>query len=276
MTAQDRRAGSDQVNLVEQTADPAAATDRGLIYVRIPSSGLIMQTMARMEDGALYVMVPKMSTGFAFRDDFINQLVSQFLTAGAGTNGNPAGDASHIGTIQQSVGAAGVDGALIKTGVTNAQPFLFGGGAWEVEGLSRLPALSNGVQNLTARWGFGDSAGVADHTDGVYLEQDFGVYGDQNYRLCASSNSVRTKVDTGIAAVAGLETHWQININAAGTLVTATINGVASSNTVNSNIPTAAGRQTSGCLQLVKQLGANTLSVVHDFWEIRCALTTAR
>lgn len=270
-----RRAGADQVKLIEQTADPAATTDRVLIYLRA-SSGGISQVQARMEDGALYVMIPKMSAGFYFRDDFINQIVSMFTTAGAGTNGNPSGDGNHIGTISQAAAAAGVDAAFIKTGVAAAQPFLFGGGVWEIEGLSRIVTLSNGVQNLTARWGFGDSSTVADHVDGVYLEQDFGVYADQNYRLCASANSVRTKVDTGIAAVAGLETHWQININAAGTLVSATINGVASANTVNTNIPTGAGRQTAGCIQLVKQLGINSLAVVHDFWEIRCDLTTAR
>jgi len=219
--------------------------------------------------------IPDVSNGFWYRDDLMNRTTSDYLAVATGTNGNPVGDAQHPGIITQNVSVVG-DAALLGIGAATASPILFGGGRWEMEGHFRIPTLSNGVNNIVQRLGFNDSNNAADAVDGAYFEYDFATYGDHKFRLCAASNSVRTKVDTGILNVAGLETHWEVDVNPAGTLVTGVINGVPSANNVASNIPVAAGRLTTARVQSVKQLGVGLLSVVHDFYEVRCALTTPR
>ena len=71
MTAFDRRAGSNQLHLVEQSADPAASVGRALVFAR--PGAVIPQAFVRTGDGALYALAPKISTGFLFRDGFVNQ-----------------------------------------------------------------------------------------------------------------------------------------------------------------------------------------------------------
>lgn len=207
-------------------------------------------------------------------DDFIGIGFSTLGVNGGGSNSLGAVlPASNPGTYTQTVTAAGVDCARITFG---GNSLYFGGGQVDFKTLHRIPTLSDGVNNIVSRDGYGDSTTVADHVDGVYFEYDLATHGDQNYRLCTSLNSVRTKVDTGIAAVANTNRLLHITINPLGTLVSGSIDGVACANTINTNIPITTARATHIQLQSVKQLGAGALTMIRDFWWHRQQLSPAR
>jgi len=80
--------------------------------------------------------------------------------------------------------------------------------------------------------------GLVDIQDGFGFEYDFATHGHHRWMLVTASNNVRTKVDTGILAVAGVFQRLRARINADATLVTATIDDVASANSISTNIPT--------------------------------------
>jgi len=138
----------------------------------------------------------------------------------------------------------------------------------------RMEALSNGVDNAVARIGAHDSNAFAEPTDGVYFEYDFAEHGDHNWRLVAANAGVRTKTDTGIAATASATvfTRFRLDVNADGTVLTGSIDGVPAAAPVVTNIPVTAA-QACGPLwvQWTKQLGAGPMVASLDwelFWQI--------
>lgn len=211
-------------------------------------------------------------------DDFFDTVLTVGAVSGVATNsinGTSATAANQMGLAIQACGAAGVDAArLVRS--TNGQTLFFSGGLVLWETMHRLLAISDGTNNAILRIGMGDLAGLADNTDGVYLEYDFATNGDHNYRLCAANNGTRTKTDTGIIA----NTAWRhvvLMVNDAGTSVSCTIDGVAGSAPVTTNINITAARVCYPCaIQWAKQLGAGTMTIHHDFWKFRQLFSTAR
>jgi len=206
--------------------------------------------------------------------------LSFFIATGGGTNtaGSALGN-GHPGTITQSVATLAVDGAaVVCAGASGtAGVIFFGGGVVTWEAIHNIPTLSDGVDRIDLRVGMHDGAGVAQPTDGVYLEYSLALNASQNYFLCAASGGVRTKTDTGIIAVAGSTRKAIITVNAAGTSVTVTIDGVAGAAAVVANIPTAVGNNTFAAnLQLVKALGAAARTVIHDYYNLTQTFTVAR
>jgi hypothetical protein len=221
------------------------------------------------------------SEQITYADDFLSDRLSFLSVAGGGTNGGGGSDMgnNHPGTYTQTVTAAGVDAARIVAAraAGTAAAIFFGGGLVTWQTSHQIPTRSNGVDNIVVRVGMHDANTINDATDGVYLEYDFATHGNHNYWLCAANNSARTKVDTNIAVTAGANRRIVIVVNAAGTLVTAAIDGVASSNTVAANIPVTAARNTyAGNLQAFKQLGAGALTVIHDYYSFNQVFTTPR
>lgn len=215
------------------------------------------------------------------REDFLAGAgIATVLNTGGGL-GQISGDGTRVGILNEFVQAAGADGVRTMLGNSGQAIVLFGGGAAHFEGSAKVLALSNGVDNIVARIGLGDPAtGLVDAVDGIYYEYDFGTYGDHKWRLCTSSNSVRTKVDTGILATAGgvgiNYQRFEIVVNAAGTLVNGFINGVACANTIATNIPTGAGRYTQVCAWCTKQLGAGALNFSVDYLDFYVDFNPAR
>lgn len=223
---------------------------------------------------------PNLANFTTYFDDFLTDRLSTFATGGAGTNAGGGSDLgnNHPGTNTQTVTVAAVDVArIIAQRAAAGAAVFFGGGPVLWETIHEIPVLSDGVNRITLRVGMHDAVATGDVTDGVYLEYDLAANGNQNYWLCAANNSVRTKVDTGIVAVAAGIRKARIFVNAGGTSATCTIDGVAGAAAVAANIPTTAARNTFvGQLQLVKSLGAGALSVIHDYYYFRQIFTVAR
>jgi hypothetical protein len=202
---------------------------------------------------------------------------ARFTAAGiaGGTTSEAVPPAGRIGIRTVGATAAGVDGAVVRTSAVGA--VLLGAGRYVVRGGASLGALSDGTDRVVLRIGGGDATTFADNTDGVYLEYDLATYSDHNFRLCARSNGTSTKVDTGIAPVAGTYFNFEIRVNALGTLVTAEIDGVASANSVSSNIPSGAGRGFAPIHALwLKSLGSSLKTASLDWMSYYQVFSTAR
>lgn len=223
---------------------------------------------------------PVVSADAAYEDDFLTDRLSFFAATGGGfAVGGSAMGAGCPGTYTQTVTAAGVDAHGIIGGLANGTVgvVFFGGGLVTWENGHNIPVLSTGAQRLDLRVGMHDGDDVSEPTDGCYLEYSLALNGSQNYFLCAANNSVKTKTDTGIIAVAGANRHVILTVNALGTSLTATVDGVAATAPVIANIPITAARNTYiANLQAVKALGATALSVIQDYWSFSQVLTTPR
>lgn len=151
--------------------------------------------------------------------------------------------------------------------------FLFGAGVYTIEADIYLPNLSTVTETYTARFGFGDVYN-GDFVDGAYFEySDAGA--TPNWYRCTASNGTRTKISSGVAAIAGEWIRLKAVVNAAGTSVEYFINGVSvGSNTT--DIPVGAGRQTGAVLSIFKSAGTTPRVINIDWAWIHVNLTTTR
>ena len=199
----------------------------------------------------------------------------QQSVGGGGSVGELAVANNNPGNFVYTVSTAGTAFAITRTaGSGGSAGLIFGGGVVRMELAFRMEALSNGVDNAVARIGAHDSSNFAEPTDGVYFEYDIAAHGDHNWRLVAANNGVRTKTDTGIAATASLTVcnRFRLDVNADGTALTGSIDGVPVAAPVVTNIPVTAA-QSCGPLwvQWTKQLGAGPMVAALDwelFWQI--------
>lgn len=204
--------------------------------------------------------------------DYVENSIAVASLSGGGSVASIDGEQGRVGIVAPTVTAVN-DMASSRTG--NLTHLVFGGGRYRFRSGARITALSDGTNNFVVRVGPTDvSASASDAIDSVYLEYDFGTYGDHRWRLCAASNGTRTKTDTGIAATASTTTltTFQVDVSAGGTVATATINGVAAATPVTTNIPTGAGRTCNpfGFI-VIKTLGASARTVPIDwmaFWQV--------
>jgi hypothetical protein len=204
-------------------------------------------------------------------DDFLALIWSTSVTAGSGTNIYTTGvEAGAPGVARQSVTfTATPDRALLLTNaVANAANVIVGGGPITCEVRTRTPTLQDATDRWSDRSGMGDG-NTGDAVDGVYFEVDLATHGDSNVRLCASSNSVRTKTSLGVGLTAATWERWKFVINRAGDSVQAYLNDAAVGSPVTTNLPSGAGRSFAPTwLQIIKTLGAvNTRSVDRDYIE---------
>lgn len=246
-------------------------------WTSLSGSGVPLPTIVALIAAAIGD-IPQMGSTFLVWDDFgFGSWTAVVNTVGGASllSTVTMGDSSP-GVYTSTVTATG-DATRLQSGTNATNTLYFGGGEVVWDNIHNIPVLSNGVNNLVLRIGMGDTGTASDNTDGFYLEYDFATYADHNYRLCAASNANRTKVDTGIVAVAGANRHVRLTMNAAGTSGTCTIDGVAGAGAVTSNIPVGSARAFRCCnIQAAKQLGAGAMSVLHDMWRIRQVFTTPR
>lgn len=231
-------------------------------------------------------VVPPLSSGLHFRDDFLHKLLSSFDVNGGGgatfsAAPNASMGASHPGCVTGTVTALG-DGNRIRPSNSADGAMFFGGGEVTLEWVVHVVTLSDGVNNLVLRIGAGDGNGIVDHVDGVYFEYDFATHGHHRWMLCAASNSVRTKVDTGQTVVAGENTRLKLVVSADATQLTGFVQHgdggveVPCASAVAANIPATTARLCQPCLQAGKQLGAGALTYHADAYEVRQEFTSAR
>lgn len=263
------RAATDAIVRVTSDPDGSRTAPKGTLAVDT-SSGVTYRNRAGGARWDVVSVPPEFGTYF-FHDFFdIAPLTATLVSGGIQ---NAIADATILGA-RQSRATALTDAVITRTNVNTWVP---GGGKFRFRARVRMPALSDGTNNLVIRIGPGDASTHADHTDGVYLEYDYGTNGNHNWFLCTASNGARTKTSTGIALTANTWTTVEIIINAAGTSVTAYVDGVAAAAAVTTNIPLGSSRTMSaGIFGVFKQLGAGALEAEIDWLEWSEVLSTAR
>lgn len=121
--------------------------------------------------------------------------------------------------------------------------------------------------------GFGNLM-TGDPTNGCYFQYDRDGIG-VNWQRCSADNGVRTKVDTGVAVVAGAWVRLKVVINAAGTAAEFFIDGVSVGSNV-TNIPTLWGRNIGPIMTMVKSAGLTTKYGLIDWAWLHWDLITSR
>ena len=200
-------------------------------------------------DGPQNPVIPPPRLGFYFQNTYFTGINLSYTSASGGSNnsnsetGKPYCRDWTLGTSTTGFGSA-------KNG-SNAALFLGNNWYWRIDHIFKILQLSNATDRYTMRLGFID-ADNAEPTDGVYFRYVDNV-NSGNWVLVARSNNVESTSNTSTAA----STNWTrltITINPAGTLAEFFISGT-SVGTLNTNIPTAAGRQTTMGWSFIKSAG---------------------
>jgi hypothetical protein len=205
--------------------------------------------------------------------DFINFVTgTPFSAAQSGTgssaNVNVAGEVNHPGIIQIETGTTIVGRAAIQTAFSC---FLLGGGSAIFESVVRIPTLPDGTDSFAFRIGFGDSV-TMEFTDGVYFEltQD-----NADWRCKTASNLNVTDTGSGSNAQANTWTRLRIEVNADGSEAKFYIDGTLMQ-TLTTNIPTGAGRETGIVASIIKSLGSTERTAQIDYVYASIEFTTQR
>jgi hypothetical protein len=178
------------------------------------------------------------------------------VTVGTGTSLYSAAPAGRMG-IRRVTGAAVGDAGLVYA--ANNGALCFGSGRVVFRAAVNVLQLSDATDRFAVRVGMGDSGTAAASLDGIWLECDLATNGSNNWFLAASTNSVITRVDTGIAPVANVFSNIEIRVNAAGSSAAAEIDGVAGAAAVTTNIPISTSRVLAPMHAMIaKTLGAST------------------
>lgn len=169
------------------------------------------------------------------------------------------GEASHPGVVQLS-SAAGADSGY--TWYLSLTPFLLAGGE-TFEASFQVVALTN----LTLRLGFGDATSVTAPVDGVYL--DIAATGVAT-GTARSNNSASTTVSTYTVEIG---TWYRISVSVeTATLARFTLysgaGAVLWTDTVATNIPTGAGRNTGAQAIATRSDGGTAALVALDYMAV--------
>lgn len=179
---------------------------------------------------------------------------------GASTGGITTPDASSIGVTSLQAGTTTTGRAGFTAGSASVR---LGGGTLVLTFRFQMPVLLDGTETGAIYIGFIDS-GSAAPTDGAYLYWD---NTQTNFRYRTRNNSVETDTDSGLAPAAATWYILRIEVNAAATSVTFTING-ANSQSNATNIPTGAGRETGIGASILKSAGTTNRQVYLDYCKL--------
>lgn len=159
-----------------------------------------------------------------------------------------------IGPIQDTNGTATNPGLLVwvytnqdgylymLNNINNSGAWVFGGGTLSINFVINLVTLGNITNNYTTYIGMMTAATfttetVVEPTNGCYFKYNYNTNGG-DWQILTANSSTRTTTNTTTAAATGF-VNFGIQINAAGTSVSYTINGTVVG-TIATNIPTAA------------------------------------
>lgn len=213
-----------------------------------------------------------MSTGSG--DYFDGTLITNSSGTGSGYGQSGASVASHPGIIRLSTGstASGYSATWIND-AGNIGVVLGAGDSWRHETVLRVPVLSTGAQQFTARTGFGEGTGSTDGADSCIFKYNEALNGGRWQGSC-SSNSTTSTCDTTVTVAAGTWYRLTILVNAAGTSADFRINGVSRC-TVTTNIPGSA-RQTSIQTTVSKSVGSTSRDIDVDYIGFESQFGTSR
>jgi hypothetical protein len=179
----------------------------------------------------------------------------------SGTAANVAGLPLHPGIFRITSAAGANSGELLRTDPTS---ILLSGG--EIFTLSFSPKL---ITALLARAGFHDTVSSADATDGVYIEvvNVGGVEGT----LVGKTAAAGARSTTASSFVLTIDLWYTIKValNSNATLATFYLyddtGALLWSDTLNTNIPTAAGQETACAFMFLKTSASATLCAWIDY-----------
>lgn len=153
-------------------------------------------------------------------------------------------------------------------------------GTWLYDVTFSIPTLSDGTDTYVFSAGFNDNSNGELTVDGAYLRYKHSLNGGR-FEFVTASNSVRTLVDTGIAAVAGNYYHLRVRVTndtLAECWLKTTFSGgawtddgvwgtpTASSST---NIPTGSARVTAAGIAILKSAGTTSRKVKIGYQSLR-------
>lgn len=202
------------------------------------------------------------------------------VTSGTGATAT-VNTADHIGGSLHVCGEWGLGTGTTTTGYAAfyKQPFVgFGDGtAYEFEARITNGALSTSGEEFQLTIGFGDAFNAAGQpVDGACFIYRRGVELVDFWVAVTRSNSTETKTVTAVAPAGySAMTIFKIEVNAAGTSISYSINGsVVATHTT--NIPTGSSRLTGMGFKLEKTAGTTARYAYVDWFRLKKTRTAAR
>jgi hypothetical protein len=193
---------------------------------------------------------------FSINGTAVNPGISSYLS-------NGPGNASGIALDKKS-----------SSGPNTIGDFVLGGGAFSMNWVVQLSALSAGGNTYRFSCGLADATSLNTPTDsfvsGVYFQYTNTVNGG-NWTINCTNASTTTTVNTATAAGTSF-VNLGISVNAAGTSVGFTINGVTVGTAIITNIPTAC---ITPFFMAINTAGTNP-QLNADLWYMTLTLTTPR
>jgi hypothetical protein len=198
--------------------------------------------------------------------------VSQTVTGTGAASSAGTGDRNHPGVVQLSTGttATGRCGMMAMGALAAVR---LGGGRLRVGIALKIDVLSVLAERYILRLGLGD-LNTGEPTDGVYFRYSDTLSAGDWEGVCRA-NGVETVLDTNTPANTGWH-YFEFEVNAAGTSVEFFIDGV-SKGTISTNIPIAAGRETTLMpANVIKSLGTTARTFQLDSYSYIFEFDTAR
>jgi hypothetical protein len=193
---------------------------------------------------------------------------------GSVANSSTAGLTGHPGINTANTGTAGSTGyGTMWLDDSNGTAILLGNGDyWRYETVVRIPTLSTAGERYIMRAGFIN--GPSDGTNGCYVRYSDNVNGGRFQGYCVS-NSTTSTCDMLTTAAINTWYRFTVVVNAAGNSVDFKINGTSQCQ-VSSNIPTAAGRETSMQTMIHKTVGSTNRTLEIDYVELEGQFGSSR
>lgn len=205
-----------------------------------------------------------------FYDDFVNG-----IQAGLGWTIAAVGGSAAFTSVAPPAGATGrtavmgVVSANIGTSTTGrvgailgASLLRFEGGKYEVWMRVNVPVLSTAVEDFRFRIGFLDNNTNTEPTDGAYIEYNRAADA-VNWRAVTANSGTRTTAAL-TPVVANKWVDFSVRVSVSPTLKAEFFVDDVLTATILTNIPTAAGRETSVGLVAYKTAGGTARSVYAD------------
>lgn len=228
--------------------------------------------------------VPDTTLGFRHVDDFLGGLLANggpFVLnssgTGSGYSGLLANEAGHPGIAEVSTGTTTTGYAA--AGNKSAASVFFGGDAWKLRAVFRLPVLSDGTNTYTAQIGFGDTPSSNVQTDGAMFRYTHSVNSGK-LECVTIANGVETVTDTGVTVAANTWYRAEIDVTAAG-VVTYSLKVATGALTLEAThsgaaVPTGSSRATSVLVGIGKLAGTTARILEIDLLDVSCIFGTSR
>jgi hypothetical protein len=209
--------------------------------------------------------------------DFIaSGLINGFssVVVGSGANVTPEG-LYGIDSTEKALGVLSLESGTSTTGLGSMYKALsklkFGlGHTIKLEFRASLETLSDGTDTYDAYLGFGEDEQDLNHDNGAYFKYTHGTNSGR-WQAVTANAGVRTATDSTVAANTVYRT-FSIEVNAGGTNVSFSVDGVVVANTT--NIPTA--NFTGIVFKIVKSAGTTSRQLHLDWYKLTITRTSAR